>query len=122
MIILRSRISIVALIASSALVVAGASQPADPLPSSQLAFGAFLVRFAPDRTFVLEGQGWPTFKGTWTRDGSHVELKTPGMPDGCDVPGRYDVRIEGTHVTFSVATDRVHAAADDSRSQHVATG
>jgi outer membrane protein assembly factor BamB len=105
MIMLRSRISIVALIASSALVVAGASQPADPLPSSQLGFGAFLLRFAPDRTFVLEGQGWPTFKGTWTRDGSHIELRTPGMPDGCDVPGRYDVRIDGKHVTFSVASD-----------------
>ena len=117
MIMLRSRICILALIASSALVAEGASQPTDPLPSSQLAFGAFLVRFAPDRTFVLEGQGWPTFKGTWTRDGSHIELRTPGMPDGCDVPGRYDVRIEGTHVTFSVANDACTAR----RMKHVAT-
>ena len=106
MTILRSPLSVVVLVASSLIVVAGASQQPDPpFPSSQLAFGGFLVRFGPDRTFVLEGQGWPTFKGTWKRDGAHVELKTPGLPDGCDGPGRYDVRIEGTHVSFSVVAD-----------------
>jgi len=75
------------------------------LPQEKMTFGAFLVRFAPDHTFVLEGQGWPTFKGTWTRDGSRVELKTPGLPDGCDVAGRYDVHVEGAHVSFTVVDD-----------------
>jgi outer membrane protein assembly factor BamB len=95
------------LLASTALVAAHAVRQAETsLPQGQMTFGAFQVRFSPDHTFVLEGQGWPAFKGTWTRDGSRVELKTPGLPDGCDVAGRYDVRVDGAHVSFAVVDDK----------------
>jgi hypothetical protein len=43
--------------------VAG-QQAAPPISSSPLRFGVFAARFASDGTFSLEGQGWPSFKGT----------------------------------------------------------
>jgi len=102
----RPIVSLALLFASTALLAARPGRQAEAsLPQGQMTFGAFQVRFATDHTFVLEGLGWPTFKGTWTRDGPRVELKTPGMPDGCDVAGRYDVHVEGAHVSFAVVDD-----------------
>ena len=102
----RPIVSLALLLASTALLATPPGRQAEAsLPQGQMTFGAFQVRFATDHTFVLEGLGWPTFKGTWTRDGPRVELKTPGMPDGCDVAGRYDVHVEGAHVSFAVVDD-----------------
>ena len=77
-----------------ASLIAGAAnerllgQPSPPLPAQRLAFGAFIAQFAPDGTFALEGPGWPSFKGTWTSDGSQIELQVPKGERGCDGPGR----------------------------------
>ncbi len=87
------------------LALAIAVAQAAALPSAPLTFGAFTARFNPDRTFTLEGAGWPPFKGTWSIEGSQVELRTPGVGRGCDGPGRYTVAIEGTRVHFAVVAD-----------------
>src|SRR5258708_4958659 len=75
------------------------------LPPGPLHYGDFQARFAADGAFALEGQGWPAFKGTWRRDGSAIEIVTPGAPDGCDKAGRYAVAIDGRHVTLEVVSD-----------------
>lgn len=48
-----------------------------PLPPTPLTYGFFTVQFAPDGAFTLEGEGWPTFVGTWkvTASAGDVTLK-----------------------------------------------
>ena len=82
-----------------------ARQEGSPLPASPMRFGAFLVRFAADNTFTLEGQGWPPFKGSWKIEQSRIELISPNAPNGCDKPGRYQVRVDRTRVSFTLVTD-----------------
>src|SRR5262245_4015505 len=89
--------------------VSGAPQTAAPMPSEPLVFGGFAAGFATDRpstslragTFTLQGDGWPTFKGTWQADASVIELIVPGMRN-CDGPGRYRFQGDGRHVSFDV--------------------
>ncbi len=75
------------------------------LPSYPLAFGDFVAQFGPDRAFALAGQGWPPLAGTWTADGAEVELRSSQDPGGCDGPGRYEFRIEGTRVHLALVSD-----------------
>ena len=76
------------------------------LPSSPLQFGLFQARFNGDGTFVLEGQGWPTFKGTWKLAGDEVTLATAAGPKGeCAGPARYRVSTPGTRITLALVTD-----------------
>ncbi len=93
------------------IVAAGASSPAVAsqqtnvqVPSSQLKFGVFVAEFAPTGTFKLQGDRWPTLVGSWKIDGDVVELSMPGQK-GCDGPGRYKVRIDGSHVSFDLVSD-----------------
>ena len=44
---------------------AATQQPAPSIPSTSLSFGVFTARFGDDGAFTLEGEGWPSFKGTW---------------------------------------------------------
>ena len=53
------------------------------------------MRFAPDGAFELQGVGYPTFKGTWKRDGGEIEIVAPMVAGGCPEPARYRVRQEG---------------------------
>lgn len=96
-----------ALMASIASVTAaaqsGAARPG--IPDTPLTFGAFTASFGPDGTLVLEGQGWPAFKGTWTAAGDTVEVVTAGGGKGCTGPGRYGYRVEGRRVTFTLQSD-----------------
>jgi outer membrane protein assembly factor BamB len=91
------------------LLVAGSnvtSQQSDlKMPSEQLKFGAFTAQFDQGGTFKLEGKGWPPLNGNWKGTGNEIELWTPGAPRGCDKPGRFRVRREGTHVGFEVVAD-----------------
>ena len=81
------------------------SQP-PPLPSVPMQFGFFRVSFHSDGTFLLEGQGWPTFSGTWKLDGDEVTLHAP-VPKApqCDSAARYRVSRVGTRVTFGLVSD-----------------
>jgi outer membrane protein assembly factor BamB len=80
-------------------------QPAPTLPSSPLRFGVFVARFGADGSFLLEGQGWPPFKGVWKSDADRIELTTSGGPPGCEGPGRYRFRIDRTRVSFDLVSD-----------------
>jgi len=85
---------------------AGASRQTDvQVPSSKLTFGAFAAQFDSNRTFTLEGKGWPSMKGNWKSKGDEIELSMSGGPDGCSGPGRYRIHLDGSHITFDVISD-----------------
>lgn len=89
----------------AALLAAALWQSAAPsLPTTPLTFGFFTARFAPDGAFRLEGQGWPTFTGTWTLDAGTIELISRGVRD-CDGPGRYRVHVDARRVRFELVSD-----------------
>ena len=101
------------LLLAAALAAPAAHQP-PPLPSSPMVFGAFTATFDSSGTVTLQGQGWPTFRGTWkdtkeTKDTKEpvriVELIMTGGPAGCDKPARYGYTVAGTRVTFTVVAD-----------------
>lgn len=75
------------------------------LPSAPLTYGFFSARFAADGAFTLQGSGWPTMTGTWAEAGDQVTVRTTGGPPECAQPGRYTFRIDGSHVTLTVAAD-----------------
>ena len=94
-----------AIVAASASRPAGASQqPSAQVPSSQLKFGAFVTQFDPNGTFKLTGTGWPTMIGSWKIDGDVIELST-ASPKGCEGPGRYRVKSDGSHLSFDLVSD-----------------
>jgi outer membrane protein assembly factor BamB len=93
--------SAIALLAAIGAVTA---QQAPALPSGPLHYGFFTLRFAPDGTLALEGQGWPTFKGTWKAEKDELTVSSPAVQD-CGGPGRYRFRLAGTHVLLSVLND-----------------
>lgn len=82
-----------------------ARQTTEALTAGPLKYGAFSVRFAPDGAFTLEGQGWPTFSGTWKVEGSELTLQTSGGPAACAQPGRYRFETRGMEVTLSLVAD-----------------
>jgi outer membrane protein assembly factor BamB len=86
------------------LTTASARQNTPNLPSTPLTFGFFTARFSADGTFTLEGEGWPAFIGTWTRDGAEIQLSTPGVRD-CGGPGRYRISVDASLVRFDLVTD-----------------
>ncbi len=96
---------------ASGIVCAIASRPATSqqkdlqIPSSPLKFGVFVARFDPSGTFKLEGDRWPTLVGQWKISGDEIELSTSGGPRGCEGPGRYRLRTDGSHVNFDLVSD-----------------
>jgi outer membrane protein assembly factor BamB len=93
------------------LLLAQASAPAPALPSAPMSFGVFSATFDPNGTFVLQGQGWPAFKGSYKtgrqEDGKAgtIEMVTPDAAGGCDKPARYSYDVHGGHVSFAVVAD-----------------
>ena len=85
--------------------IATAQQPTAQLPSTQIKFGAFVARFDPGGTFTLQGQGWPALNGNWKKTGVEIELTMSGGPGGCDGPGRYQFRVDGSRISFDVVSD-----------------
>ncbi len=80
-------------------------QQTTPLPSSPMTFGVFVVRFDAAGTFTLDGQGWPSLKGTWKTDGARIDVVTSGGPKGCEEPGRYQFHVERGRVSFALVSD-----------------
>ena len=96
----------IGIVAASASRPAVASQQADvQVPSSPLKFGVFVAQFDPGGTFKLEGDRWPTLAGSWKIKGGEIELSTSGGPKGCDVPARYRIQSDGSHVSFDLVSD-----------------
>ena len=75
------------------------------LPSSNLQYGGFVMRFASDGAFMLKGQGWPPFSGTWKAESAELTVVTAGGPPPCSAPGRYRFQVEGGRVSLSVIAD-----------------
>jgi outer membrane protein assembly factor BamB len=73
-------------------------------PSTPLHYGAFTLRFAPDGAFALEGQGWPTFNGTWKAVNDQLTMSTPAVQD-CAGPGRYRFHLDGRHLVMTLIDD-----------------
>jgi outer membrane protein assembly factor BamB len=82
-----------------------ASSTSTALPSGPLRFGVFSARFADGGAFTLEGEGWPSFTGTWKATAGEVEVRTTGGPPECAQPGRYRYRVDGRRVYFDVLGD-----------------
>ena len=75
------------------------------IPDAPLAFGAFSAQFRGDGTFSLAGEGWPSMQGTWTINGSEMELRLTGARPECAGAARYTVAVNGQHVTFSLVSE-----------------
>ena len=75
------------------------------IPDAPLAFGAFSAQFRGDGTFSLAGEGWPSMQGTWTINGSEMELRLSGAPPECAGAARYTIAVNGQHVTFALVSD-----------------
>ncbi len=88
------------------LASAALAQTSNPqLPSTPIKFGAFVARFDPGGTFTLQGGGWPALSGNWKSTGDEIELTMSGGPGGCDGTGRYQFRVDGNRVIFSLVAD-----------------
>jgi outer membrane protein assembly factor BamB len=87
------------------LALAAPRQPA-PFPTGPLAFGILAGQFRADGTFSITGSGWPSLVGTWTADGSRVDLVLTTSPgQGCDAPGRYEFAVADGRVSFRLVAD-----------------
>src|SRR5262245_10297090 len=96
-------VAILMITSFATVLIAGRTQ--STLPTGPLVFGVFSARFGGDGAFGIEGEGWPTFKGSWKIDGDRIELLSPGGPGGCDGPGLYQIRIANQHVSFELLND-----------------
>src|SRR6476659_3529703 len=80
------------------------TQEPSALPLTQLHYGFFTLKFSADGSFTLQGQGWPTFDGSWTANKDELTVVTPTVQD-CGGRGRYRVRLDGTHVALTMIAD-----------------
>ena len=92
------------LLATIAAIGTASRQAASPPPSTPLRYGAFTLTFSPGGDLTLSGEGWPTFKGRWTAEKDELTVSTSG-PKGCEGPGRYRLRVEGTRVAITLTAD-----------------
>ena len=71
---------------------------------------------------MLEGQGWPNIPGTWRTRGAQIDLVTSDdRTAGCNEPGRYRFQVENSRLHFRSRLRRLRAAADDFRSEQLAS-
>jgi outer membrane protein assembly factor BamB len=75
------------------------------LPSTPLHYGFFNITFASDGVLTLEGEGWPTFKGTWKAQNDEVTILTTGGPPACTAAGRYRFRREDAQIFLNLVAD-----------------
>ena len=75
------------------------------LPTGQLKFGVFRIRFDAGGTFSLKGDRWPDLSGNWKLVGSEIEFLMSGGPGGCDGVGRYRVSQDKARLNFDVVAD-----------------
>ncbi len=101
-----------ALLLAIGIVTSGTSKPAFAgpqtdvqIPSSKLKFGVFAAQFDSNRTFTLNGAGWPPMRGSWKSKGDEIELSMSGGADGCGGSGRYRIRLDGSHLSFDLVSD-----------------
>src|SRR4030095_7438409 len=103
---------VTALLAMSALVlgvvrmqVEVRAQSSTPFPVEQIKFGMFTARFGANGRFTIDGKDWPSFKGTWKRNGAEIELIGSERASGCDRLARYRFVVEGNRLSFNLISD-----------------
>ena len=74
------------------------------IPSTPLHYGFFTLKLSADGTLALQGQGWPTFNGSWKTNRDELTVTTPSVED-CVGPGRYRFRLDGTHLVLALIED-----------------
>jgi outer membrane protein assembly factor BamB len=92
------------LVATATAVVTASQQQVSLLPTIPLRYGAFTLTLGSDGALTLVGQGWPPFKGAWKTEKDELTVSSSG-PKGCEGPGRYRFRIEGTHLLVTLIAD-----------------
>jgi outer membrane protein assembly factor BamB len=107
---MKRRLVVTGLVALAVLVTSNAlfptsGQQAVTVPSHPMTFGAFTSRFDADGSFLLEGQGWPTMKGTWKLEGAQIQIVVRDAPDGCGGPGLYRPRVDGSRFSLDLVSD-----------------
>jgi outer membrane protein assembly factor BamB len=102
----HARLAVSFAVGLCSVTVSSAPRPGQDLrvPSDPLTFGMFTLRFGSDGRFALEGRDWMPFKGMWKAEASEIELLTPGEK-GCDGPGRYRARVQGSRLTLDLISD-----------------
>jgi outer membrane protein assembly factor BamB len=85
--------------------VVEARQSTVAIPQAPLRFGVFSAQFAADATFSLSGEGWPSLQGTWKVSGTEMVLTPANAPADCADAARYQVRVEGSHLLFTLVSD-----------------
>jgi outer membrane protein assembly factor BamB len=100
----RAGVRAAAILAGATAITVSAQSAPPALTAGPLALGAFTAQFARDGTLVIEGTGWPTFKGTWTLASGEITLITPDVPK-CGEAGRYRLQTEGDRVRFELVAD-----------------
>ena len=75
------------------------------LPAEPLKLGVLVAQFDPAGTFTIGGERWPSITGNWKITGAEVELIGSSNPRGCETPGKYRVKRQGTHVGFELVSD-----------------
>ena len=98
----RSTISAVAIALCATLSVS--TRQSSAIPSTPLHYGFFTLRLSPDGTLTLQGQGWPTFSGSWKADKDELTVRTPSVQE-CAALGRYRFRLEGSHLVLTLIED-----------------
>ena len=94
------------IVATSASRSAVTGQQTDvQVPSYPLRFGVFVARFDTVGTFTLEGDRWPSLRGSWKSKADEIELSMSGGPAGCEGSGRYRLRIHGSRISFNLVSD-----------------
>ena len=75
------------------------------IPNAPLAFGAVPLSFPATAPLSLAGEGWPSMQGTWTVNGSEMELRLTGAPSECAGAARYTIAVNDQHITFTLLSD-----------------
>jgi outer membrane protein assembly factor BamB len=104
----HTTLRMIASLLAAALPAAGltlAAQDKAPFPSAPLHYGFFTLTLGADGALAVEGKEWPAMKGTWKAEKDEVTIVTAGGPPGCQAPGRYRFRVEGTAVSFVLIAD-----------------
>jgi outer membrane protein assembly factor BamB len=65
----------------------------------------FAGRFDTDGTFSIQGRDWSPLRGTWKTSGTQIELVSADKTMGCEAPGTYRFRIDGTHLLLDLVSD-----------------
>ena len=80
------------------------TQQSFAVPTTPLHYGFFTLKLSPDGTFALQGEGWPTFNGSWKANKDELTVTTPTVQD-CGGVGRYRFRVDGTRFRFALIDD-----------------